>query len=96
MLVNVAPDQLSVFMELLLSLSFLHDYWRPKKFWNSSRNIFLVFSPVEVMFITSKKNFIEDIKSLLVETTTHFVLKYPAGPKSHHWSSSAVYLSRAV
>lgn len=84
MLVNVAPDQLSVIMKLLSSLLFLHDYWRPKKFWNSSINIFLVFSPVEVMFITYKKDFIGDIKSLLIKTTTYFVLKYQTGPTSHH------------
>lgn len=95
MLVNVASDRLSVFMELLSPL-FLRDYWRPKKFWNSSINIFLVFRPVEVMFITYKKKFIGDIKSLLIETTTYFVLRYPTGLRSLHWSSSAVYLFRAV
>lgn len=48
------------------------------------------------MFISLKKDFIEDIKSQSIKTATYFVLKYQTDPTTHHMSNFAVYLFRAV
>lgn len=96
MLVNVASDQLSVFMELLSFLLFLYDYWRPKKFWNSSINTFLVFSPVEVMFITYKKRLYRRYKVSTHRNHHLFCFEIPNRPYKSSLEQICVYLFRAV